>query len=87
MKTLWPASVSLLLAIVALVFLRVAFSSSQPLFVKIGAVALGLEFLATAINASQAHHPLADKLVTILHVGAGCLVIAALVPGAASIIR
>jgi hypothetical protein len=87
MKTLWSASVPLLLLIVALVFLEVAFSSAHPPFTKIGAVALGLVFLATAINTSHVHHPLADKLVTILHVCAGCLVIAALVPGAASVIR
>jgi hypothetical protein len=87
MKTIWSASVPLLLLIVALVFLDVPFSSSHPPFVKIGAVALGLIFLATAINTSHLHHPFAEKLVTILLVCAGCLVIAALVPGAASVIR
>lgn len=87
MKTVWSASVSFLLLLLALLSFGIAFASSPALFMKIGAVALGLIFLATAINILQPEHPVASKLVTILHVCAGCLVIAALVPGAASVVR
>lgn len=87
MKNAWSAVVTFLLLVLALFFLTAPLTSSGPLFADLGFVALGLLFLATAINTMGLHHPAADKLVSVLYVCAGCLVVAALVPGAASVVR
>ena len=79
MKSVWSNVVSLLLFLLAVLFLQVPYSSLQPLHMQLGAVALGLVFLATCINTIRLQHPLAGKLVTVFHVLAGVLLIAAVI--------
>lgn len=87
MRIVWSASVTMLLLLLAAMFFAIPYSSTAPVYLQLGAVALGLVFLAAAVNTTGLHHPATDRLVVLLHIGAGLLVVAALVPGAASIIR
>ncbi|MFC4933277.1 hypothetical protein [Massilia sp. GCM10023247] len=87
MRIVWSASVTMLLLLLAAMCFAVPYSSTAPVYMQLGAIALGLVFLAAAINTTGLHHAVADRLVVLLHIGAGVLVVAALIPGAASIIR
>lgn len=87
MRIVRSASVTMLLLFLAAMFFAVPYSSTAPVYMQLGAIALGLVFLAAAINTTGLHHPAADRLVVLLQIGAGVLVVAALIPGAASIVR
>ena len=79
MKSVLSNVVSFLLFLLVVLCLQVPYTSTQPLHMQLGAVALGLVFLATFINTLRLERPLAGKFVTGLHVVAGVLLIAVVV--------
>ena len=79
MKKVWSNIVSVLFTLLVVVCLQVPLTSTQPPHVQLGAVALGLVFLAALINTLRLEGPVAGKVVTGFQVLAGVLVITALV--------
>ena len=79
MKKIWSNIVSVLFTIIVVVSLQVPLTSTQPAHVQLGAVALGLVFLAALINTLRLQGPVAGKVVTGFQVLAGVLVIVAVV--------
>jgi len=79
MKIVWSAFVSFLFLLLAFLCVGMPFFITRPLYMNLGAIALGLVFLVTFVNSVQPRHQYAGKLASVLNVCAGGLFAAALV--------